>query len=393
VTALPSTSIRLEPENLSRLIGLGYEATLSRTAWRQFADEMAAASGSQLAMIQYIDDERPDSSFLVCGGLGNEFEETFAQTSWLSDDDHFWTDIRSKPSGTVRLGHEIVPRQAMHKTNAYTRVAMPWKLEHFLISAITTGNGVSAFLSLGRSRKKAPYLDGDKALFSNMVLAHLRRSFTLHRDFEATRQSNAMLASVVDLTPYGLVVFNTRGRPVIVNRKATQIFGASEGLALIHGRLHAADSAAHARIESALSIALHGALGSVIAPPDPVMVPRTGSASPYQIVFSQLQLRDELDRFPAGSAVIAMIHDRWLSGPEYVPLVLRSTYGLTKAEIRLCQAMLAGKSLPEAATAMNISRNTAKSHLARIFDKTGVHTQAALLRLLATGRRRKITNP
>jgi DNA-binding CsgD family transcriptional regulator len=55
--------------------------------------------------------------------------------------------------------------------------------------------------------------------------------------------------------------------------------------------------------------------------------------------------------------------------------------------------MLEGKSLVEAATVLTISRNTAKTHLARIFAKTGVASQASLLRLLSKGSRPKITNP
>jgi DNA-binding CsgD family transcriptional regulator len=74
-------------------------------------------------------------------------------------------------------------------------------------------------------------------------------------------------------------------------------------------------------------------------------------------------------------------------------MILRSYYGLTRSEIRLCQAMLGGKSLIQAAASASISRNTAKTHLSRVFDKMGVTSQAALLRLLAKGTRPKVTEP
>lgn len=57
-------------------------------------------------------------------------------------------------------------------------------------------------------------------------------------------------------------------------------------------------------------------------------------------------------------------------------------FGLSKAESRVCQALLSGKSAQEAAVALHISPNTIKTHLARIFNKTGVHSQTALLQLL-----------
>jgi DNA-binding CsgD family transcriptional regulator len=278
----------------------------------------------------------------------------------------------------------------MRKTPAYSRVAKPWKLEHFLISAIHTGNGISAFLSLGRARHGSPYVDGDKKIFRGLLLSHLERSITLHRALGTTREINSTLSAIIDLSPYGVVAFDTRGRPLIVNKRASKIFGSNDGLALINGRLHASVPEAHARLENALAMSVHGALGAMIAPPDAVTVPRKGHAQPYHVVFSRLEPGDSALEFPAGSAVMAMIHEDWLTDSKYLPTTLRNTYSLSEAEIRLCQAMLEGKSLVQAASELNISRNTAKTHLTRIFGKTRVHSQAALLRLLSSGIRPKL---
>lgn len=388
-----ATSIQINSDSLSQLIALGYEAALSRPAWRLFAEDVATASGSQMAMIQHVEDDHPERSFLVCGGLGNEFEEVFAKTCWLSEDDHFWNDIRQRPSGTVRLSQDIVAREVMRKSPDYARVALPWKLEHFLIGAIATGNGTSTILSLGRTAKQSPFVAGDKALLNPTLLAHLRRSFVLQREFDAVRQTNSMLSAVFDLTPYGLVVFDARGRPVTVNQRAATIFGLSEGLTLINSRLHAADPAAHASLERALSMALQGALGMLIAPPDPVMVPRKNHSSPYQVLFTQLMLRDNSEGFSTKAAVVAMIHDGWVGDTKYNPMILSSRYGLTRAEIRLCQAMLEHHTLLDAANALHISLNTAKTHLTRIYSKTNIHSRAALLHLLSAVSQPKITNP
>jgi DNA-binding CsgD family transcriptional regulator len=44
---------------------------------------------------------------------------------------------------------------------------------------------------------------------------------------------------------------------------------------------------------------------------------------------------------------------------------------------------VAGRSLQEAADTLDITRNTAKTHLGRVFDKTGVRSQVGLIGLLA----------
>ena len=57
-------------------------------------------------------------------------------------------------------------------------------------------------------------------------------------------------------------------------------------------------------------------------------------------------------------------------------------YGLSAGQRRLAGFIADGRSLPDAAREMGISANTARTHLQRIYDKTGVHNQPALVRVL-----------
>jgi DNA-binding CsgD family transcriptional regulator len=57
-------------------------------------------------------------------------------------------------------------------------------------------------------------------------------------------------------------------------------------------------------------------------------------------------------------------------------------YGLSEAQLRLAGEIVGGLTLPAAAEKLGISPNTARTHLNRIFEKTGVNNQAALVRCL-----------
>lgn len=59
-----------------------------------------------------------------------------------------------------------------------------------------------------------------------------------------------------------------------------------------------------------------------------------------------------------------------------------AVFGLSKGQIGLAQEIVAGNSLTASAETMGISINTARTHLSRIYDKTGVNSQTALVRLL-----------
>ncbi len=74
--------------------------------------------------------------------------------------------------------------------------------------------------------------------------------------------------------------------------------------------------------------------------------------------------------------------DRPEASPETEAEFLARAFGLTGAEARFAVRIGSGASLPEAADALGIARSTAKTHLARVFDKTDVRRQAELVRLL-----------
>lgn len=59
-----------------------------------------------------------------------------------------------------------------------------------------------------------------------------------------------------------------------------------------------------------------------------------------------------------------------------------AVFGLSGAQTRLAHEIVAGRGLTTAAEALDVSINTARTQLGRIYDKTGVNSQTALVRLL-----------
>ena len=61
---------------------------------------------------------------------------------------------------------------------------------------------------------------------------------------------------------------------------------------------------------------------------------------------------------------------------------LAALYDLTPTEARVALAITTGRNRSEAAADLGMTDNTAKSHLVRVFSKTGTHDQTALARLV-----------
>jgi DNA-binding CsgD family transcriptional regulator len=64
------------------------------------------------------------------------------------------------------------------------------------------------------------------------------------------------------------------------------------------------------------------------------------------------------------------------------PTILTKLYGLTEREAEIAKQICQGKDIKEIAQQMDISYETARTHLRRIFLKTGVSRQAELIVLL-----------
>lgn len=62
--------------------------------------------------------------------------------------------------------------------------------------------------------------------------------------------------------------------------------------------------------------------------------------------------------------------------------VAEAIFGLSEAQLKLAALIVSGVSLTAAADELGVSINTARTHLTRIYDKTGVNSQTALVRLL-----------
>lgn len=71
---------------------------------------------------------------------------------------------------------------------------------------------------------------------------------------------------------------------------------------------------------------------------------------------------------------------------EAVKRILKYQYGITKKELQIMGQILLGYSNGEIAAANKTSKNTAKSHIANIFDKTGVNSRTQLIHFLIRNR-------
>jgi DNA-binding CsgD family transcriptional regulator len=193
------------------------------------------------------------------------------------------------------------------------------------------------------------------------------------------------LAAFLDVMPAPTLLLDRDGRIAHANAAAGSLLRESDGLSFDRaGRLQLAAVLPEetAAVRRALTLALDVAAGTGVELSEPVRISRPSGEGPLLVVpvplpppvFALWELVDT-------ARVLVLIVDP-SSQPGSADATLRKTFGLTAAEARV--ALLVGKGLsgPQAAIALGTSAATAKTHLARCFDKMGVHSQVMLSRLI-----------
>ena len=212
---------------------------------------------------------------------------------------------------------------------------------------------------------------------------HLQRSSRLHERLRQLEQQQAIRHMELAHLPFGLVWIGSQRQAFATNKMAAEMLQAEAGLSLHDGYLQAWLQTDTEHLNAALHTALRKKdrkghliairrrhqtlplLVSVIpatAPPD-----ASGKAAESQYALVILQNPNE-------SAI----------GLEHLQLV----YGFTEAERALAEALINNETLESFSARASVTRNTLRSHLSRLFFKTGTSRQAELVRLLMLARPR-----
>lgn len=295
--------------------------------------------------------------------------------------------------GNVFMADEVLPHDEYLQSVLYRELNSKYDIEHRLFGIIfglgTPGNQQTpwAVCSFYRGLNEGPFAEEQRSKLK-LLVPHLSRALgVMSRLRDAELKAAASLASLEYLST-GVLLFRADGIVLFANRTARRIMEAEDGLGM---QLRHNDSALGTVIadDSATHNQLIAAIRNAVAP-DPmhtehfshaVVVPRPSGQQPYTINLSSLAPQNEFGCGPEMPRAIAFITD----SAEPVRLdagLLKRTYALTPAEIRVAELMAECLTVNETAEKLNLSSSTVKAQLQSIYDKTNTNNRARLMKLL-----------
>jgi len=371
--------VTLEHE-LLELLGPLYDAAMDASLWEEFLVPCCRILGGTSANILMVDSVDVKSNV----GAATGFEP-----AWIRAFDEYYSHrnvvVEAAAAngmfrtGELLVGDELVPRHEFEASEYFNDYLKVHDFHYILGGTIYQSASRFGVISIQKTRAAAAVSRHEAALLK-ALRPHLSRAQEIQWQVAELNFRNDLLTAAVDRLAAGLVLLDARSTPVLVNRAAERIFAARDGLALSRQAFEASTHEQTALLRRLIAGAIATGDGVGWDAGGAVRVARPSGNRDYHVVVTPLPPRRV--RLGARTAAAAV----FITDPEHrieTPAgALSSLFGLTPAEIALCGKLVNGLSVEEAAEELGISRNTARTHPARTFTKTGTTGQAELSRLL-----------
>ena len=213
----------------------------------------------------------------------------------------------------------------------------------------------------------------------SLIVPHASRALLVNRAISAKLTLATALADVLDNLSSGIFLLDSGCHLVHANASGHALLEADDVVRLVAGQLVASSSEANQMLRdsfAARGVPSIAAGGQAI----PLLSPKGERYVAHILPLSSV-LRNGSER-SCDAVGAVLLRKVALGGQSYGELIAR-TFDLTPAELRVFLSIVEVGGVPETSAALGIAETTVKTHLHRVFAKTGTSRQADLVKLAA----------
>jgi DNA-binding CsgD family transcriptional regulator/PAS domain-containing protein len=365
-----------EHQRLTRLIANIYDAALDAKMWNEVLADIA----------DFVDGR-------VAGLLAKDPTKGVA-AHWHANADPHYLQLYAKtysklgpvatspPRDPERISGvaDLMPLEEFRRSRFYREWAQPQGWVDVAVAVLDKAGDGTAFLTMSRDESTGMVDDAMRRRME-LIVPHVRRAVLIGKSIDFKQAEAATFADLLDGLSAGLFLVDAQGRIVHANSAGNDMLGAGDFLRSSCGRLVAGDAEVDQTLRETAAAA---ASGDIRIGVKGIAVPL--SAHDGERYVAHLLPLSSGARHRAGAAYAAsaalFVRKAALACPSR-PEVIGKTFNLTPAELRVMLAIVDIGGVPEVAAALGVAETTVKTHLSRLFEKTGAGRQADLVKLVA----------
>jgi DNA-binding CsgD family transcriptional regulator/PAS domain-containing protein len=366
------------PELDPALIGSIYDASLDANAWERVLGQIGRFLDSAKVSVGSYDLTHGKTS--LCSTWGQDPYYLAAYNQRLQKFSPLVIRGHRAPIGVALSVSDIMPYEEFQRTVFYQEWTAPQGHVDALKVNLAKSETEVTFVVAGRHRL-AGRVDEEMRRRMDALTPHLRRAVRIRDTIGRCSTEAAALADTLDAMGTAILLVDEIGRIAYANAPAEGLLAQRMVIKQCSGRL----SVIEPRADKALLEAIEAARSGDTAVGAKGIALSLGSRDKQPWIADVLPLTPGTPRSSGRShGAVAAIFVRKagvdLSSPSEA---FAKAYRLTSGELRVLMAVIEIGGLPKVARTLGISETTVKTHLHRVFAKTGTNRQADLVRLVA----------
>ncbi len=352
-----------------------YDAALTANAWQPMLESVVELMGGNHAMMLARDPARDNATIAKSAGMD---ESTFAR--FLSPEAAGWIEpsVRAVPPGAVVIQSRLVSDRDFERSDFYNDFVRPAGGFHGMAFGHEMPT-LSAFFAVCRRRQAGDFEAKDAAVLQTLS-PHLAMALRVRQRLSVTDLGAAGALATIDQLGAAFLIVDADAAVVFANEAAVRLFRDGRGLHLDRDGLYGTDAAASRKLRRMIAGcaqfgAAHGGAGVVELPCRERQALRVAVA-PFR------PERIGLDTGWRAQPLALLVVTDPAQERDARKERLRRRFGLTPAEADVAMEIALGDGRKAAAARLGVAVSTARMHLTRIFEKTGVRRQAELVRVV-----------
>jgi DNA-binding CsgD family transcriptional regulator len=369
-----------ETEILSDLIGTIYDTTLDRALWIDVLKRSAAFVGGAMSSLYSKNAARKTANPVLlwnprfdAAGVPSYFDE-YARIDPMTTC-QFRFDV-----GEIYSVEDCMPYAEFVQTRIYKEYGRPQGLVDQFATTLDKSASSFSLFAVFRSEEQG-LVDAEMRRRMRLIVPHVRRAVLIGNVMDLNATEASAFADTLGGLAAGVFLVDEDARVVFANRSGEVMLDEGNIFCQKHGALTAVDR----RMGTTLSdiIALAGG-GDAAVGVNGIAVPLSPPPQPWLAHILPLTSGARRRAGIAHSAVAAVfVHQASLQVPSAME-TMSKLYRLTPSELRVLVAVIEVGGVAAVAAVVGLSEATVKTHLQRLFAKTGTHRQTDLVKLAAT---------
>jgi DNA-binding CsgD family transcriptional regulator len=355
-------------ETITTLIGDIYEAALDPSAWPNALRKVNEFVGAQASGIYSRDAVSKTGITHHYFGADPFYIQLYAESHARYD------PLAIFPSrGRVTAIPDLVSYEEYRRGPFYREWLRPQGFAE-AVNVVLANRGLTRATLLTVLPGKSQMVDCEMRHRVELIVPHLQRAILIHSRLDEKQDESATLSETLDGLETAIFLVNAEGRVVHVNDAGKSMLRSAPIFRLNGGRLTGSDAAAERTLRDLLATDVEGCEARAT-----VLANRGGGEHHYVIQ------RLKLGRYPAraSKAVAAVLVRKTEVDLGSAAELIAMAFGLTPMELRVFLAIVDLGGIAEAAAVLDVAETTVKTHLHRIFTKTGTNRQIHLAKLAA----------